>query len=179
METKRFGPGEVIFRELSLGSEMFEIKSGLVGIFVGYGTEGETKLTELGAGRIFGELAAIDVEPRSATAVALEETETEVVTSADLMGYFAEKPEKILTILRGIGVRVRELTDDYTEVCDTIRELNECRRAGAEKSRGLLSRIWHFIDESTRLEPIAKQYEQPGKKVGRTGLYGGVRYRFV
>ena len=41
METKRFGPGEVIFRELSLGSEMFEIKSGLVGIFVGYGTEGD------------------------------------------------------------------------------------------------------------------------------------------
>ena len=59
MEIKRFKAGEVIFEEWTLGGEMYEIKSGSVGIYANYGKAGEQKLTELGAGRIFGELAAI------------------------------------------------------------------------------------------------------------------------
>jgi len=66
METLQFSRGDVIFMENSIGSSMYEIKSGSVGIYAAYGTDSERKLTELEAGRIFGEMGVIDVMPRSA-----------------------------------------------------------------------------------------------------------------
>ena len=58
----------MIFQEGSTGSSMYELKSGSIGIYAAYGTANEKKLTELEAGRIFGEMGVIDVMPRSATA---------------------------------------------------------------------------------------------------------------
>lgn len=77
METLQFSRGDVIFMENSIGSSMYEIKSGSVGIYAAYGTDSERKLTELEAGRIFGEMGVIDVMPRSATAIAMSDTEVE------------------------------------------------------------------------------------------------------
>ena len=47
METKQFKQGEVIFKEGTLGSVMYEIKSGTVGIFAAYGTSDEKQLTAM------------------------------------------------------------------------------------------------------------------------------------
>ena len=58
--------GSVIFREGEAADQLFVIKSGEVRIQIGNRT-----VTELSAGDIFGEMALIDNEPRSATAVAV------------------------------------------------------------------------------------------------------------
>lgn len=144
METKRFGKGDVIFREGSLGNTMYEIKSGTVGIFAAYGEPDEQKLTELEAGRIFGEMCVIEVYPRSATAVALTDAEAEEISTADLQAYFAAQPERLLSIMRGMTRRLRELTADYQEVCGKLGEWNSAEKAGAEKSSGLMSAIRKF-----------------------------------
>ena len=62
--------GSVIFREGDEARELFVIKSGEVRIQIGNRT-----ITELGADDIFGEMALIDNEPRSATAIALTDVE--------------------------------------------------------------------------------------------------------
>lgn len=169
MEIKRFKAGEVIFEEWTLGGEMYEIKSGSVGIYANYGKAGEQKLTELGAGRIFGELAAIDIDPRSATAVALADTEAEVIVPDDLKAYFAEKPEKILEIMRSIGRRTRELTGEYMEVCGAIRELDACRKTGAERSTGLVAKLKRFIDRYAEVQQLILKYD-PGALASGYGM---------
>lgn len=147
METKRFARGEVIFREGVFGGTMYEVKSGSVGIFAAYGTANEKKLTELDAGRIFGEMALIEVKPRSATAVALTEVEADEIGAADLEEYFDAKPEKLIEIMRGLTRRLRELTKDYNEVVAAIGDWDEATKQQEEKSSGLMGLIRKFAEK--------------------------------
>ena len=144
METKEFKQGEVIFKEGTLGSVMYEIKSGTVGIFAAYGTSDEKKLTELADGRIFGEMGVIEVRPRSATAVALSDVEAVEVSTADMQEYFSSQPEKLMEIMRGMSARLRELTADFQEVCGVIGDWDEATKLKKEKSSGLFSAIRKF-----------------------------------
>ncbi len=138
-----FQKGDVIFREGEFGSTMFEVRSGNVGIFVKYGTPDERKLTELAEGRIFGEMSVIEVYPRSATAVALSEVTVEEVSAAEISEYFGSAPEKLLEIMRGQTRRLRELTNDYAEVCKTIAEW-KAKDDGGEQKGGLLGALKKF-----------------------------------
>ena len=61
--------GEQIFAKGDLGKEMYVIVSGCVHIH-----DGERRLNTLGAYEVFGEMALLDAEPRSASATAAEET---------------------------------------------------------------------------------------------------------
>src|SRR5439155_2142751 len=67
--TRRFEKGETIVREGEPGEEMFAIVSGRVQV-----TKAGVPLVELRKGGYFGELILFDNAPRSATAVAAEET---------------------------------------------------------------------------------------------------------
>ncbi|MBE7009528.1 MAG: Crp/Fnr family transcriptional regulator [Ruminococcaceae bacterium] len=141
MNARQFKKDEVIFREGAFGSTMYEIKSGTVGIYAAYGTDSEKKLTELEAGRIFGEMALIEVYPRSATAVALSDTETMEISTADLSDYFNNHPEKLVEIMRGMTRRLRELTEDYQNACGAISNWTDAVDHGQKKSGGLLNGI--------------------------------------
>ncbi|MBQ9647921.1 MAG: cyclic nucleotide-binding domain-containing protein [Oscillospiraceae bacterium] len=146
METRQFKKGDVIFKEGTFGNTMYELKSGAVGIYAAYGAPGEKKLTELEAGRIFGEMGVIEVRPRSATAVALSDIETIEVSTADMQEYFSSQPEKLMEIMRGMSRRLRELTADYQEVCGTLGEWKETTEQGKKKGSGLLAAIKKFAD---------------------------------
>lgn len=157
MQTKQFRKGEVIFREGSDGRTMYEIKSGSVGIYIGYGTADEKKLTELEAGRLFGEMAVIEAAPRSATAVALEDSEATEISGDDFGTYFGAQSEKLMEIMRGMSRRLRELTADYQEVCGTIGEWKESARQGKKKRAGLMETIKRFaaiFAESAKYMPM-------------------------
>ena len=69
-------------------------QSGKAGIYIGYGTEKEQKLTELYPNSFFGEAGMISDEPRSATVVALEDTIAELIYKEDLDVIFKENPPK-------------------------------------------------------------------------------------
>ncbi len=120
---KRFGKGDVIFREGDNGDTFFEVVSGVVGIYTNYQEQTEQKLTDINAGHIFGEMALIDAFPRSATAVALEDTELKEVFVNDVREYFKDAPDKITFILQELGDRLGRLTNEYADACATIKEL--------------------------------------------------------
>lgn len=148
MEAKRYQKGETVFQELTNGDTMFEIKSGRVGVYLSYGTPSETKLTELGAGRIFGEMSVIDAYPRSATVVALEDVEALEISTSDIRTYFDEHPDKLLEIIRSLSRRVRELTDAYEEACSALGEW-KCAEQGGQKRSGLTDALTKFAKAYT------------------------------
>ena len=67
-ETVEFDAGEIIMNQGDLGTSMYIVVDGRVRIF-----EGDKDLAEHGTRAVFGELAALDPEPRSASVQALED----------------------------------------------------------------------------------------------------------
>lgn len=82
-----FEAGSVIFREGDEARELFVIKSGQVRIQTGNRT-----IAELGADSIFGEMALIDNEPRSATAIALTDIELVPVSEKQFLFLVGQLP---------------------------------------------------------------------------------------
>ncbi len=68
---KTFEPGEIIFCEFEPGNDFFFIQEGKVKITKTVGTMQKT-LDVLTTGDIFGEMAILEEEPRSASAIAID-----------------------------------------------------------------------------------------------------------
>ena len=122
---RRCNQGEVIFREgEASANEMFDVRLGRVGIFTGFGSEEETLLTELQAGKTFGEMGMVRNLPRSATAVSMEDgTELGIITW-DMMGtYFREDSSRVIQIMQQMATRIEELTRDYLSACGDVAGL--------------------------------------------------------
>ena len=111
---KTFNRDEIIFRQNDFADSMYDILAGSVGIYVAYGTEDENRLAVLKAGHTLGEMGLIDLAPRSATAVALEDgTVLAEISEKEFAAYFDDKPERLLEIMRQLSTRVRNQTKDY------------------------------------------------------------------
>ena len=141
--------GEVIFKEGDLELCMYNIRSGSVGIYASYGKEDEKLLVELKADEktFFGEMGMIDQEPRSATAVALEDTEVAVISSENFADYFKEQPEHIFYIMQNMSKRIRGLTSDYLDACRAVAEAVETEKSGKAKSDWFKNCVAKFIED--------------------------------
>lgn len=144
METKRFARGDVIFQQGNMPLFLYDIDSGSVGIYADHATPDETHITTFGPGQVFGEMELIASCPRSATAVALEDVTVHALTQQDFSAYFADKPEKVLSIMRQVSQRVRETTDEYLSACRTVHDAVEAEEAGQPKPPTLLERLSFF-----------------------------------
>ena len=113
-----YSKGQIVFREGDEGAYMYQVHGGSVGIYAGYGTSEQNKLTTLYINSYFGEMGLIANETRSATAV-IEETGTllECIRAEDLETLFKANPLKIDMILSHLSNRLRKLTSDYAKAC--------------------------------------------------------------
>jgi len=102
IEDQSFKAGSVIFREGDEAKEFFVIKSGEVRIQIGNRT-----VTELGADSIFGEMALIDSEPRSATAVAVTDVKVVPVSEKQFLFLVSQTPFFALKVMRVLVQRLR------------------------------------------------------------------------
>ena len=142
LDKVHFVKNAVIFREGddSEGS-MFDIAEGIVGIYANYEQNHQKLLTTLKDGDYFGEMGLIEGARRSATAVALSDARIVRITEAEFVQYFQEQPNKILQIMRQMSGRIRELSQDYQDACNSIAEYLAAERSGAEKPGGLMERL--------------------------------------
>jgi CRP-like cAMP-binding protein len=129
MKEITFGKDQVIFREGDNATTMYDILSGKVGIYKNYGAENEQQIIVMEAGQVFGEMGMIEYYPRSATAVALEDTVVEELGESELRDYFKNKPEKLLQLMKVLSQRVRETTQKYMDVCRVINDHEKARLA--------------------------------------------------
>ncbi|MCB1137575.1 MAG: Crp/Fnr family transcriptional regulator [Leptospiraceae bacterium] len=72
---KTFEPGEIIFCEFEPGNDFYFIQDGQVKITKTFGQTQKT-LDVLSIGDIFGEMAILEEEPRSASAIAMDTVKT-------------------------------------------------------------------------------------------------------
>ena len=142
MNTLTFNAGDIIFRQGDFPNTMYNIVKGKVGVYTDYETDDFKELAQLGADEFLGEMGMIEIYPRSATAVALEDgTELEEISEKELNEYFRDKPEKLLKMMRQISSRLRETNKKYLNACRAVFENAEAEANGTEKSEWLKEEI--------------------------------------
>lgn len=105
-------PGENIFEKGSQGTSMYINVDGLVRVH-----DGDRVVNDLGKWEVFGEMAALDPESRSASVTALQKTHLlrlDRDALYDLMARHAEITSGIIHILCGrLRDRIQEMAEDY------------------------------------------------------------------
>ena len=152
MNTLVFKKGDVIFRQGDFSSVMYDIAKGKVGVFADYETERVHQLAELKAGDFLGEMGMIEVYPRSATAVALEDDTTlNEIGENELNVYFRDKPEKLLKIMKQISARLREIDKKYLSACRVAFESAAAEAESTGKSEQLKEKMEAIYEEYEKL----------------------------
>lgn len=106
--TRDYVKSEVIFEENSLGKEMYIVYSGKVRLFTKGETDSCLTLATIEEGGFFGEMTLIDKSPRSATAVAEENTRLIVLDRPKFLYMIQQQPMFAFTIMGVLCRRIRE-----------------------------------------------------------------------
>ena len=116
MLRRRYRRNEVIFHEGDPGDSLHVLVAGRVKITRESVEGDEAIVVILAAGDTFGELVLLDGANRSATATAVEATETLTMTREEF-GRLVDRSEPFRWhVLGGIAHRIRRLTDQLAEV---------------------------------------------------------------
>ncbi len=136
-------PGEVLFREGDPGDEMYLIKSGKIKIIKG-GGDVEKTLAYLKEGDFFGEMAIIDESPRSATAIAVEETRLVIIDREAFRNQVKKSPlieyilETLTRRLRATDEQIKFLLIKNEEKRLVSMLLAKAKEEGIECEKGIL-----------------------------------------
>lgn len=145
--TKRKYPKEsVIFFEHDVGDSLFVIMAGRVRVTILSDDGREIILSVLSSGDFFGEMSLLDNEPRSATAIAVQDTELVVLRRNDFLSIVQKRPRLLLNLLSVLSSRLRKanhqigslaLLDVYGRVARVL--LDMAREHGVRQKDGRIS----------------------------------------
>jgi CRP-like cAMP-binding protein len=111
LRPRRFRKGETIFHAGDPGDSLFIVGDGTVKITIPPDDGSEPAiLTTIGPGGFFGVLSLVDGAPRSATAVALDATETHVLRRDAFDALIDGQPAVRHAILAALAGEIRRLT---------------------------------------------------------------------
>lgn len=109
-----FRAGEVIFHRDDPGQVLYVIREGKVKITINSPEGHEVVLAVFGPGDYFGELALLDGQPRSASAVALDDVEAFALQRSDFIKAVMSHPRIAIQVMNVLSRRLRQ-TDTMIE----------------------------------------------------------------
>lgn len=114
---RRYRRGETIFHVEDLGDALFIVTAGHVKITLPTDDGSDPAiLTTIGSGGFFGELALLDGAPRSATAVALDVVEAQVLRRDAFDRLMDSEPALRRALLASLAGEIRRLTSQVEDL---------------------------------------------------------------
>jgi CRP/FNR family transcriptional regulator, cyclic AMP receptor protein len=113
---RRFRRGETIFHQGDPGDALHLVSSGAVKIVLPSAEGEEAIIATLRSGDFFGELSLLDGAPRSATAVALEATDTWTLSRELFLDLLDRDARLRDSLLAGLARELRRLTGQVEEL---------------------------------------------------------------
>jgi CRP/FNR family cyclic AMP-dependent transcriptional regulator len=104
-------PGEVLFKKGEKGNHLYVVKSGEVTI-----GDGNHVFETLSTGDIFGEMALMDEEPRSATARAVTQTQVIPIDQRRFLFLVQQTPFFAIRVMRVMCARLRAMNERVTNL---------------------------------------------------------------
>ena len=135
----RHRKGAVIFARGDEGRSLMAIRSGMVRISAMTAEGKEAVLNMLRPGQVFGEIALLDGNPRTADATAASDCELVVLDRADFLPLLRANPELALRIIGLLCARMRWTSEQVEDVMFLPLEVRLARallRLAAEQGDG-------------------------------------------
>ena len=107
---RKFAANDVVFRKDDPGDGLYGVLAGRVVVTVESAEGKELILNMFGPGEFFGEIALLDGEGRSASAIAREPSELLFLDRQHFMPFLARSPEATSRIIRLLCKRLRRTT---------------------------------------------------------------------
>jgi CRP-like cAMP-binding protein len=105
--SESFAPGEAIVKMGEPGSTLYVIRTGRVNVVREQASGSSVLLAVFGPGEFFGELSIFDGERRSASVIAVEQTETVTLGRFDIVRVVSHNPQIGLSLLKSLSARLR------------------------------------------------------------------------
>ena len=147
---RNFKPGQSVVGYQDDSHDIFFIASGRLKVTLFSESGREVEFRELNAGQSFGELSAIDGQPRSANVIAQTDATVGNMTAPDFLAVLRQHPEVALAALRKLTMLVRLLSERIQEQTEKV-EVRICH----ELLR--MSRASPLNGNAARLRPSPKQ----------------------
>jgi CRP-like cAMP-binding protein len=175
---RRYPKDTVVFFENEEGDFFFMIVEGRIKVTI-LGDDGrEIILSVLGPGDFFGEMALLDNEPRSATAIAAEETELLCLHRNDLSTVLADNRAILTSFIKVLTSRLRKanhqistlaLLDVYGRVARVIMEMAKEEGRRLKDGRIAFRRATHQ-EIANRIGTTRETVTRMLKEIERQGL---------
>jgi len=167
LQSRKYEAGETIVSHMDSENVAFVVLQGNVQVTV-FSDKGKTLIfRNIGEGDIFGELSAIDKQPRSASVIALENCTVGTITPMRLHEMLRAEPDLSWVFLEHLTRQVRAMTTRVIEF-DTLRanerlEVELARLADAGKRSGDLI----LIDPAPTNQELASRISSNREAVSR------------
>jgi len=175
---RRYPKDTVVFFENEEGDFFFMIVEGRIKVTI-LGDDGrEIILSVLGPGDFFGEMALLDNEPRSATAIAAEETELLCLHRNDLQTVLTDNKAILTSFIKVLTSRLRKanhqistlaLLDVYGRVARVIMEMAKEEGRRLKDGRIAFRRATHQ-EIANRIGTTRETVTRMLKEIERQGL---------
>jgi CRP-like cAMP-binding protein len=163
LRVRRYARNEVVFIQGDPGDALHIISSGSVKIVLPSPEGEEAIIATLRAGDFFGELALLDGEPRSASATAIEATETLTLPRDSFRELLGRHPSLRDALFASITGQLRRLTKH-------VEELHFLDLAGR-----LAARLAHLARQSTPMQTGPISLDWPYTQTDLAAMIGGTR----
>jgi len=108
--------GQALLGRGATTSDVYFVLEGALGVVLYSSSGREVMLRSLGAGQVFGELSAVDGEPRSASVVAESDARVAALRREDFLACVENSPATALWLARVLAAKVRDMTDKVFEL---------------------------------------------------------------
>ncbi|MBA2733868.1 MAG: DUF1003 domain-containing protein [Acidobacteria bacterium] len=108
IDYEKLEAGHVLFQTGEPGDSLYIVRNGEIELYIKDTAGQKIVLNIVRRGEMFGELSLLDSGPRSATAIALMETELLILDRDDLLLLFQKKPDAALHMLAAMSGMTRK-----------------------------------------------------------------------
>jgi CRP-like cAMP-binding protein len=108
--------GNTLFQEGDAGDRLYIVTEGKIKLSHASGDGRESVLMVLGPGDMFGELSLFDPGPRTATAVAVTDSQVLGLGNTDLNPWLADRPEVAQKLLQALAHRLRRTNETMSDL---------------------------------------------------------------
>ena len=161
---RNLAAGDVLFREGEVGDFAYQIVKGKIEVCKFNGDEYVT-LSILEKGALFGEMALIDKQPRSAMARATEEAVVKEIDKEALLGFLKNSPQTAFNMMQQLASYARNANEklsvdafssgndenDVTEENQNVKMTDE-EKKNQEKSKMMNELLDEFDDDIDRIK---------------------------
>ncbi len=148
LRRRAFRKETMIFHQDQVGDALYIIESGRVRIFRSAEDGQEITVDNLGSGDVFGEMALLDGQPRSASALTEEDCVTYTLSRPDFQDFLTQSPGMASALLELLSTRLRNVmhyaeTLAFLDVHARVRHvlLDLVRRYGIKENSGVLLNV--------------------------------------